>query len=563
MTAAWTPAADIPDAEDPTLYPVLSPAMVAAISERGACREFAPGDMLFAQGQRNAPFFVVEQGEVVFFDRNRAEQDVYFARVSDGMFIGDTSMFTGEPTVAESRARVRTRVLVLTHEQLRALVREHSEAGDLILRTLMARRAWLEGHGYGQLQILGPRSCPGTYTLREFFGRNQVPFVWRDLETDKDAQAFVEQFELTHQQLPLLIKQGEVHRNPNVADIARCMGLAPQLKTEPYDVVVVGAGPGGLAAAVYGASEGLETVVLDATAPGGQAATSSRIENYLGFTTGISGNELARQGVMQARKFGATMCSPVGVESIQCEGATKTLTLTDGQVIQARAVILATGARYRKLEAENCDRFEGVGLYYAAGHLEAVHCTDAPVAVVGGGNSAGQAAIFLSQHASKVCLVVRRSGLHETMSDYLIRRIVTEPNIEVVTESEVSCLHGGDVLEHVLIRGADGSERKVCCAAIFAMIGAVPQTAWLQGCCGLDEKGFVATGQDAKRHPEFAAHWRRFGEAPEREPHFLETTRPGIFAVGDVRSGSVKRVAAAVGDGAMAVTFAHAFLGEG
>jgi len=550
--ADWRPAEDMADLRDPVLFPKMPAHLVEAVRPMAKQRAFAPGEVLFEHGQRNAPFFIVESGRVVFFDRNRCDQhDTYFSSVSSGMFIGDTAMFTGEPTVAECRAYEPTRVLELTHEQACRFIRENSEAGDLILTTLMARRAWLEGNGYGQLQLIGPNSCPCTYRMRDFLTRNQIPFVWRDTEADERAARLLEEFEVPSQEIPVLLEQGELHRNPELRCIAERIGLLPELRSEPYDLAVIGAGPAGLAAAVYGASEGLNVLVLDASAPGGQAGTSSKIENYLGFTTGISGAELARQAVLQARKFGATLCNPAAVRHIDCHGPTKRLTLDDGRVVEARTVVLAMGARYRRLDAEGCRRFEGAGVYYAAGHLEATHCHGASVVVVGGGNSAGQAAVFLSRHAKRVYMVIRRDSLAETMSRYLIDRIEREPNIELIARSEVERLDGDKTLQQVELRGPDGP-RTVDVAAVFVMIGADPHTEWLDGCCGLDDRGFIVTGQDAVNHPRSHDHW-----TADRPPSHLETTRPGIFAVGDVRSGSVKRVATAVGEGAMAVPFVH------
>lgn len=558
--SSWRPADAMAPQEDAALFPVLSTRLLQAVSAHASCRQFAAGEMVFEQGTRNAPFLVVEHGRVVFFDRNRCDREhEYFAQTTPGMFIGDLSIFTGQPTLAEARAAELTRVMQLTHEQLRTLIRENSEAGDLILRTFLARRTWLEGAGHGQMHLLGPHSCPGTYALRNFLGRNQVPFQWRDTQTDPLALTLVEHFSIRPSDYPVLISQGQVHRNPQLRQVARCLGLLPNVRASVYDLAVVGAGPGGLAAAVYGASEGLDTVVLDSAAPGGQAGTSSKIENYLGFMTGVSGEELARQAVLQARKFGATLCNPVGVTQIDCQGKFKELTLDDGQVVRARAVVLAMGARYRRLTADGCDRYDGVGVYYSAGHLEAVHCKKQAVVVVGGGNSAGQAAVFLSQHAQHVYLVVRRDSLAATMSKYLIDRISSLENIELVPESEVACLRGDGSLQEVELRCPQGL-RTLPCAALFVMVGAEPSTAWLAGCCALDDRGFVLTGADAAQHPSFREHWRLHGQAPQRQPLYLETTRPGVFAVGDVRAGSVKRVATSVGEGAMAIAFVHQLL---
>ena len=556
VPADWHSARTMPDFSDPALFPQMPAAMLAAVAEHAVEREFAPGEILFAHGVRYAPFFVVTSGRVVFFDRIKSEcPNTYFSQVTAGMFIGDTAMFTGEPTVSECRAFEPVTALELSHEQLREFLRVDSAASDLILRTLMARRAWLEGHGYGHLQLIGPSECPNTVRLREFLDRNQIPFAWRNTTLDSAAACLVDEFGVCGTDYPLLTSPKGVHRNPAARDIARCIGLLPVLSQQCYDLAIVGAGPGGLATAVYGASEGLNTVLLDATAPGGQAGTSSKIENYLGFTTGVSGRELSRQAVLQARKFGATICNPIAVEQIDCAGEYKTLTLDDGQQIKAHAVVLALGASYRKLSATGCERFEGSHVFYAAGHMEALQCSAKPVVVVGGGNSAGQAAVFLSDRAAHVYVAIRRRTLHETMSRYLIDRIERLPNVSVLTESEVEQLEGDHELEQVILHTPDGP-RAMDCAAVFAMIGAVPNTSWLRGCCGLDEHGFVPTGQEAMSHAEYADHWTDVA----RIPYHLETTRPGVFAVGDVRSGSIKRVATAVGEGSMVVSFVHALI---
>lgn len=553
----WRPADERPDPDDEELFPRLPEPLLEDVARQAVCREFAAGEVLFQQGEPEAPFFVVESGRVVFFDRNRSDgPGVYFAESGAGTFVGDTANFTGEPTVIECRAIEPTRVLELTGEQLRTLVANHADAGDLILRTLMARRAWGEGHGYGQLQVIGPMSRPETLRLREFLGRNQVPFNCRDTEEDAATAGLLRRLGVREEQTPLLLAAGRIHRNPSIADVARGLGLCPDLDDEPYDITVVGGGPGGLAAAVYAASEGLRTLLLEASAPGGQAGTSSKIENYLGFTTGISGAELTRQAVLQARKFGVTISTPTAVNRIDCTGDVKTLRLDDGRSVRARVVVLATGAEYRRLGARGCDRLEGMGVYYAAGHLEAEHVRGKRVMVVGGGNSAGQAAVFLSQRCEHVDLVIRRESLEETMSQYLISRIEAEENIDLLARAEVEALEGPEgELEAAEIRTPEG-RRRVPCSAVFCMIGAEPRTGWLRGCCALDDRGFVLTGPEAKASPHFAGHWPL-----DRDPFLLETTRPGVLAVGDVRAGSVKRVAAAVGEGSMVVTFVHQILG--
>ena len=542
----------------PELFPKLDDRHRRAIARFAVCREFARGEVLFAQGVRDAPFYLVDEGGVDFVDR-AATGPRYIATLGAGGFIGDVSMFTGEPTVAECVAAERTRVQVMDAVALRRLVAEEGDLGEIILRTFLARRAWLEGNGYGAQTLIGGRSDPHTARLRHFLGRNQIPYEWLDPETDPAARRLAESFGLGDGDLPAIAAGDRVCRRPDVGDVAEAVGLRPALKGDgPYDLVVIGAGPAGLAATVYGASEGLDTLCLDADSPGGQAGTSSKIENYLGFATGIGGGELARQAVLQARKFGATLTNPRGAARIECGGDVKTVRLDDGTAVTARAVVIATGARYRKLDAAvGCEGYEGRGVYYAAGQPEAVACGESPVVVVGAGNSAGQAAVFLSRRAERVTLVVRGPDLGRSMSKYLLDRIEHAENVDVRLGAEVAKVEGDGRLERVTL--ADGTAiGSIAAGGLFVMIGAVPNTGWLAGsdCVGLDAKGFVVTGNAAAEHGGFARHWTE----PGRGPFLLETTRPGILAAGDVRGGSVKRVASGVGEGAMSVKVVHEVL---
>ncbi len=541
-----------PDPNDPTLFPRLSERQFATISRFSRKQTYAKGETIFEHGQREAPFLVLTSGTVEFFDKTLNDPRP-FAVARAGTFIGDIAIFTGEATVAECVASEPTEALAMNRESLRLLVAEFTDIGDTILQTMVARRAWLEGHGYGLLQLIGPARCSCTFELRNFLSKNLVPFQWIDTDSDATSAQVITQLRIDSDELPVLIGAHGVYRNPEISKVARCLGLRPEIQDELYDLVVVGCGPAGLAAAVYASSEGLKTVVLDSEAPGGQAGESSRIDNYLGFATGVSGQELTRQAVLQVRKFGAILSSPTSVESIECRGSEKILTLDDGEKIRSRAVIVASGARYRTLQARGCEKYLGTYVYYAAGHLEARLCRGKEVVVVGGGNSAGQAAMFLAEHVKKVTLVVRRGSLQETMSQYLISRISREPNIEVLTNAEVTELSGGDLLENVQVRTKTGI--MTCPSALlFIMIGAEPHTQWLTGCCDLDDKGFVITGTVDAESPSFG-NWKL-----ERKPYLLETSRPGVFAVGDVRSGSAKRVASAVGEGAMAVKLVHEYL---
>ena len=551
-----TYASEYPNPNDPILYPRLTEAQLATIAEYATCREFQAGELLFDQAVRNAPFYILERGALEFFD-SQPESDHYFARLPEGTFAGDIAMFTGEPTVAACIAVEPSRVLVMERDRLRQLVAEHSEIGDVILRTFLARRAWLEGHGLGQVSILGTRWSREAHRLREFLGRNQIPHRWLDLDTDASARKLVEQLEIDAQGRPILIVGGDVCRDPTLEELAEYLGLSVDPEDETYDLVVVGGGPAGLAAAVYGASEGLTTFVVEGDSPGGQAGTSSKIENYLGFLTGISGGELTRQAVLQARKFGATISNPRSVRHIDCSGTHKDLELDNGRHVYARCVVIATGAEYRRLSCAGCEEYEGRGVYYAASHVEASACADEEVVIVGGGNSAGQAAVFLSGHAKKVYVVVRRAGLAETMSKYLIDRIERTGNIEVVTQAEVAAVRGDGRLESLDLRLGDGQTRRIDAGGLFVMIGAVPRTSWLRDCVLMDDAGFVLTGDELRRHPDFATAWRL-----ERDPYLLETSVPGMFAAGDARCGSVKRVASAVGEGSMSVAFVHKVLAE-
>lgn len=546
------------------LYPPLSDDQLRRIEAVAVCCEFSPGEMLFDHGQKIAPFFVLKSGRVDFIERNPCE-DRHFLTLSAPVFLGDISIFTGEPTIAACVARDAVQALRVEHEALHGLVVEHSDIGDIILSAFMARRAWLANHAVGNMQLIGPRDCRLTFRLRQFLDRNQIPFHWNDPDEDEGTRVLLARMGISAEQTPVLIAGAHVYRRPSVEQVASGLNLRPKLEDKPYDLIVVGAGPAGLAAAVYGASEGLRTLVLDSDSPGGQAGTSSKIENYLGFATGISGSDLARQAVLQARKFGAVLSNLSDVVCLDCDSAgrdkdngnrVKTLTLADGRQVRGRCLVIATGADYRKLEGEGFERFEGNGVYYAAGHPEALLCRKREVAIIGGGNSAGQAAIFMSQCASRVHFIIRGEDLRKSMSDYLVSRIEKADNIEVHTNSRVTAAHGRGRLDAVTLAGQAG-ETRFPCAALFVMIGAQPRTGWLadRDCVGLCPKGFIPTGAEAQAHASFKGHW-----SIDRAPYFLETTRPGILAVGDVRAGSIKRVASAVGEGSMAVKYAHEYL---
>jgi thioredoxin reductase (NADPH) len=560
LSADNPPAAvnDFLDPDDPTLFPRLTRLQVEEVAGIAKRISLAAGQVLFEQDQRDTPFYVVRSGSVDILDR-RPEGERYFTQCRQGTFIGDVAVFTGEPTIAAGVAAEPTSLLAMSPGALRSLVGRSPELGDLILRTMVARREWLQGHGYGQQRLVGSRWSSDAFAVRELLQRNLVPFTWHDLETDDESRTLLAGLGIGAADCPVLIRSDSVVRRATVEGVADELGLRAHVDGETFDVVVLGGGPAGLASAVYASSEGLTTLVVERFAPGGQAGTSARIENYLGFPTGLSGAELTRGATLQARKFGVVISSAhEGIRVSETDaGGWRTLTLADGQNVRGRSVVVASGADYRRLPAGNAERFEGLGLYYAATHIEALQTAGEDMVVAGGGNSAGQAVMNLSGHARKVHLVVRRP-LDLTMSRYLVDRIETTPNVVIWSGCEVHALHGGDKLEAVTISGP-GRHRRIDATAVFAMIGASPRTDCVAGFAGLDDKGFIVTGDDARRHHDFSQHW----DGADRYPLLLETTRRDVFAAGDVRRGSTKRVASAVGDGALVVRLIHESLDRG
>ena len=554
-----TPVPGFLDPDDPTLFPRLTAAQIEQLAERAETLSFSPGEVVFEQGQRDTPFYVVLEGAIDVID-HQPDGDRYFTQCQQGTFAADISMFTGEPTLARGVIAEESSILVLQPDELRALVARSTELGDLLLRTMIIRREWLRGQGYGNDLLIGKRSSGDAFAIRELLERNQVPFTWHDIDTDDESKALLDRLGIGADESPVLVRTHNVLRSPTVTDVADELGLRAKVDQRTFDAVVLGAGPAGLAAAVYASSEGISTLVIERFAPGGQAGASARIENYLGFPTGLSGSDLTQRATLQARKFGAVISSAHdGCRfSVSESDGLRPLVLEDGQQVRARLVVLAVGADYRRLPADGADRFEGRGLYYAATHLEALESSGKDVVVVGGGNSGGQAVVNLASHARRIHLVVRRP-LKATMSSYLIDRIDAADNVEVREGCEVTALHGGEEIEAVTIACADRGEQRLEARGVFAMIGAAPRTGDLTDLVGLDEKGFIVTGDDARSHPSIAEH--RDGD--RRQPLLLETTRPNVFAIGDVRCGSTKRVAAAVGDGALVVRSMHEALSRG
>ena len=555
---APTPVEDFLDPDHPTLFPRLTPEQIEYLAEIGTQLTFARGDVVFEHGQRETPLFVVQSGAIDVID-HAPEGDRYFTQCRPGTFAADISMFTGEPTLAAGYAAEPTSLVAVPPEDLRRVVATTAELGDLLLRTMVTRREWLQGRGLGQQRLIGSRWSEESFAVRDLMERNLVPFTWHDLDTDADSRSLIDGLGIAEAECPVLVRSHDVIRRATVTSVADALGLRVQVDGRSFDVVVLGGGPAGLATAVYASSEGLSTLVVERFAPGGQAGASARIENYLGFPTGLTGAELARRATLQARKFGAVISSVHEATQVSepHDGGFREIALADGQRVRGRCVVLASGADYRRLPAENADRFEGQGLYYAATHIEAQQCSAEDVVVVGGANSAGQAVVKLADHAREVHLVARRP-LEAAMSRYLVDQIEAKPNVRVWSGSEVRSLEGDEKLEAVVISGA-GPDRRDETSALFAMIGASPRSEGLVRFVGRDDKGFVVTGEEARRHPDFSRHWK----GADRGPLLLECTHAGVFAVGDVRRGSTKRVAAAVGDGALVVRSIHASLTSG
>ncbi len=549
-------AENFPDLGDEVMYPRLSARKLERMAEHGTRRSFAAGETLYEQGQRDAPFLVIESGSVRVLDR-KPGKDVWIAVADAGTFLGDIATFTGEPAIAECVAEEPTDAIAFDRSSLRAMLAAVPELAELVLRALMARREWHVAHGYGVLRLIAPRGSRRAFEVRDLLERNLIPVRWYDVDTDDESGAMLDWLQIPREETPVLVRNTGVLRNPSAAQVARELGLRAEIDGERFDVVVLGGGPAGLAAAVYGGSEGLRTLVAEAWAPGGQAGTSTRIENYLGFPTGISGTELTRKATLQARRFDAVLSSfHRAVELARGTEGLVRVDLDDGQHALARTVVVATGARWRTLAADNVERFAGAGVYHAVMATDAERCRGEDVIVVGGGNSAGQAAAHLSRAARSVRIVIRGEGLAATMSRYLVERIESRPNIEILDGTELTAVHGEDRLEHADLRSrSDGSVERVAVSAVFVMIGADPCTEAVHMMLDLDEAGYIRCG-DGAASCEGPNRW----PASDRQPHLLETVWPGVFAAGDVRAGASKRVSGAVGDGALAVRFAHEVL---
>jgi thioredoxin reductase (NADPH) len=541
------------------MFPKLTPEQQARIAAHGRVRHVQAGEALVDPDDTAVNFFFVVKGHLNILNTSGDKEEVV-AVDEAGMFTGELNMLSGRRGLVRIRAGEASEVIEIDHEQLLSLVQTDSELSDILMRAFILRRVELIARGVGNVVLVGSSHSLGTLRIKEFLTRNGHPYSYIDLDRDADVQDLLDRFSVAITELPVLICRGKsVLRNPDNQEIADCLGFnvgIDQLKVR--DLVIVGAGPAGLAAAVYGASEGLDVLVLESNSPGGQAGSSSKIENYLGFPTGISGQDLAGRAYTQAQKFGAQVLIAKDAKRLSCERRPYAIEIDNEQRVPARTVVIATGAQYRRLPLENLSQFEGAGVYYGATHLEAQLCGGEEVIVVGGGNSAGQAAVFLAQAARRVYMLVRSNGLAESMSRYLIRRIEESPTIVLRTNTEITALEGSDHLERVSWRDSQTGEVEThTIGYVFSMTGAVPNARWLDGCVALDREGFIKTGSELSSEDLAAAHWPL-----GRAPYLLETSLPGVFAVGDVRGGNLKRVASAVGEGSIAVAFVHRVLSE-
>src|SRR5579862_2265068 len=534
--------------------PTLGDEDISIVAELGTRRHVEEGEYLYREGDVTYDFFVLVSAEVdIVLTVDGAESVI--ASHGPGRFLGELNMLSGLRVFVSARVVKSGEVVLVAHDRLRQLMATHPRLGDTILSALVARRTALLTGAAAAIRVIGSQFSPESVRVREFLTRTRVPHEWLDPDRDPHVEDILRGFAIAPNELPVVIVSNAVLRRPTPGELASYLGLTIEsLPGRCFDLVVVGGGPAGLAAAVYGASEGLRTLGVEMTAPGGQAGTSSRIENYLGFPMGVSGGELTQRAVIQAEKFGANLTVPCTAVSLRHQAGHLVVRLSDGSDVAGRAVIAATGAAYRRIEASRLADFEGNGVYYAATEMESRMCGTSPVVVVGGGNSAGQAAIFLSQSGCAVTLVIRGADLNKSMSRYLVERVEADPRVTVRSDTTVVALEGNGALRAVRLSGPEGVSA-VACAGLFSFIGADPSSGWLSGCAAVDERGFVLTDLSLGAG-DLDEGW----QALRRQPFPFETSHPGLFAVGDLRSGSTKRVAAAVGEGSSAVRSVHQYL---
>jgi thioredoxin reductase (NADPH) len=535
-------------------FPKLTDSEVERLAGLATIGSFQDGELIYAAGTRGLPLYAVQSGGIAIVDESREESRTVVVH-GPHEFTGDVSLLTDRPSAVAAYARGETRAYCVSQVELRRVIQEIPDLSDKLLEAFQTRRIMLERSGYVGVRVFGHLGDPDLTEIREFFDKNKVPHTWVDVD-DPDGQTAMTTLGVTPDQLPFVAcNRGTRAPRPTVSRIAECLGLKRTIRSEPFDLVIVGAGPAGLAAAVYGASEGLSTLVLDRFGPGGQAGTSSRIENYMGFPAGLSGADLANRGYLQALKFGAELVAPVEVRSMTSENGMHRLVLDDEQVVLGRTVLIATGATYQRLPVAGSERWDGAGIFYSCTTVHARSCKTGRAAVVGGGNSAGQAAMFLADQTAGATLLLRGGDIRKSMSDYLARRIERHAKIEVIRHVEVDSIEGNGKFAGLRLRDLkDGGTRDLDCSALFVFIGARPRTAWLPSTIAVDPKGFILTGAEAAKSDRWPL--------ADREPCTVETTCPGVFAAGDVRSNTTKRVAFAVGDGALAVTCAHRVLAE-
>ena len=556
-TAEATQIPFAPKTNAERMFPSLTAAQMGRLAAHGRYRPVAAGEVLFEAGAAITPFFVITRG-LVEIVRPSPNGDNLITVHGPGQFTGEVNMLTGRRALVSARARETGEVLEIDRERLLALVLSDSEISEILMRAFILRRGNLLAHGMSDTILIGSAYCAETLRVKEFLTRNLHPYNYIDLDRDPDVQTLFDRFNFKESEVPVLVCRGNVVlRSPSNRAIAECLGFNQALDaSQLHDVVVVGAGPAGLAAAVYAASEGLDVVVVEVNAPGGQAGSSSKIENYLGFPTGVSGHALAARAFAQAQKFGAHVLIAKSAARLGCENRPYAVDIGDEAPVRTRTIVIATGAEYHKPPLENLRRFEGVGVYYGATFMESQLCVNEDIIVVGGGNSAGQAAVYLAETTRHVHVLVRSGGLAATMSRYLIRRIEQHPGITLHTHTELTALEGESHLERVRWRNNEtGQTENPAIRHVFIMAGARPATHWLDGCLTLDEKQFIKTGPDLTHEDLAAAEWPL-----TRNPYLLETSAPGVFAVGDVRAGNVKRVASAVGEGSIVVSFIHRML---
>jgi thioredoxin reductase (NADPH) len=539
-------------------FPRLTPDQVARVSTHGRRRRVERGEVLVGVGMPVPNFFVVNSGTIEVV-QPAVNGEATVRVINPGEFTGEVSMLSGRRSLITLRIGDPGELIEVEREDLLALVQTDAELSEIFVRAFLLRRAVLVAGGIGDVLLVGSNHSSDTLRIKEFLTRNAHPYSFIDPDNDPGVQELLDRFKFSIVDIPVAICRGTtVLRNPTNREIADCLGFNETIdQAHIRDIIIVGAGPAGLAAAVYGASEGLDVLVVESNSPGGQAGSSSRIENYLGFPSGITGQELTARAYTQAQKFGAEVLIAEGATRLDCTRKAYAVEIDNGPRVPARTVIIATGAEYRKPPLENLSQFEGAGVYYGATFIESQLCEGEEVIVVGGGNSAGQAAVFLAQTARKVYVLIRSSGLAKTMSRYLIRRIEESPAIELRPCTEITALEGNGHLETVRWRKDHDASETHEIRHVFVMTGAAPSTQWLNGCIALDQRGFIKTGPDLSPEDLREASWPL-----SRQPHLLETSRPGVFAVGDVRAGNIKRVASAVGEGSIAVSFVHQALQE-